>query len=85
MTNKNLSKLIINQVDSAETFEAMQDSGLVNEDELYLIAGEGESLTKAFYVGTTAPSNTNLLWIDTNNGLKYHNGSSWVSVPVSWS
>lgn len=37
-----------------------------------------------FYVGTTAPSNTNILWIDTNNGLKYYNGSSWVTVPVAY-
>lgn len=63
----------------------MQNAGKVEEDQLYLIAGEGESLTKAFHVGTTAPDNTNLLWIDTNNGLKYYNGSSWVNVPVSWS
>lgn len=85
LTNTNLSKLTINQIDSAETFEAMQNANMVNEDEIYFIGGEGESLTKAYHVGTTAPDNTNLLWIDTANGLKYHNGSSWVNVPVSWS
>lgn len=40
-----------------------------------------------FHVGTSAPSNTKLLWIDTNSttgGLKYHNGSSWVHVPVAY-
>ena len=40
-----------------------------------------------FSVGTSAPSNTNLLWIDTNSstgGLKYYNGSSWVHVPVAY-
>lgn len=83
--NKELPKLIINQVDSAETFEAMQTAGMVNENEVYFIASEGESLTKAFYVGISAPDNTNLLWIDTVNGLKYYNGSAWVNVPVSWS
>jgi hypothetical protein len=41
--------------------------------------------TKQFHVGTTAPSNTNLLWIDTANGLKYHNGTDWVIVPVAYS
>lgn len=40
-----------------------------------------------YVVGTTAPSNTSLLWIDTNastGGLKYYNGSSWVHVPVAY-
>ena len=40
-----------------------------------------------FVVGASAPSNTNLLWIDTTantGGLKYHNGSAWVHVPVSY-
>lgn len=37
-------------------------------------------------VSATAPSNTNLLWIDTANGgvLKYHDGSSWVGVKGVW-
>ena len=41
-----------------------------------------------YHAGTSAPSNTNLLWIDTNattGGLKYYNGSSWVHVPVAYS
>ena len=42
-------------------------------------------LSSVFHVGTEAPANTALLWIDTANGLKYHNGSSWVVVPVSYS
>lgn len=40
-----------------------------------------------FYVGSRAPSDTKLLWIDTNStsgGLKYYNGSSWVHVPVAY-
>lgn len=39
-----------------------------------------------FYAGKTAPSDTQKLWIDTTattGGLKYHNGSAWVHVPVS--
>lgn len=47
-----------------------------------------ESLSgKVFHAGTTAPSNTGLLWIDTTantGGLKYHNGSAWVHVPVAY-
>lgn len=42
---------------------------------------------KAFVVQATAPSNTNLLWIDTTTntgGLKYYNGSAWVHVPVGY-
>nr|DAU87964.1 MAG TPA: Baseplate wedge protein [Caudoviricetes sp.] len=37
---------------------------------------------KGFEFGTTAPTNTNLLWIDTTNGsiLKYYNGSAWTAV-----
>ena len=37
---------------------------------------------KGFEFGTTAPTNTNLLWIDTTNGsiLKYYNGSAWIAV-----
>ena len=40
-----------------------------------------------FSTGNSAPSNTKLLWIDTNTttgGLKYYNGSSWVHVPVAY-
>ena len=40
-----------------------------------------------FSVGSSAPSNTKLLWIDTNattGGLKYYNGSSWTHVPVAY-
>lgn len=42
---------------------------------------------KPFHVGTSAPSDTNQLWIDTTantGGLKYWNGSAWVSVPVAY-
>lgn len=39
---------------------------------------------QVFYTGTSAPSNTKLLWMDTVNGLKYYNGSSWELVPVGF-
>ena len=46
-----------------------------------------ESLSgRVFHAETSAPANTGLLWIDTTantGGLKYHNGSAWVHVPVS--
>lgn len=40
-----------------------------------------------FVVGTSAPEDKLKLWIDTTadtGGLKYFNGSTWVSVPVSY-
>ena len=47
-----------------------------------------ESLSgKVFHAGTAAPSNKGLLWIDTTantGGLKYHNGTAWVHVPVAY-
>jgi len=38
------------------------------------------------HVGSTAPSDTKLLWIDTANGgtMKYHNGTSWVTTKAVW-
>lgn len=42
---------------------------------------------KPYHVGTTPPSDTRMLWIDTTpntGGLKYHNGTNWVSVPVNY-
>ena len=41
---------------------------------------------KLFAVGASMPERTDVLWIDTTavtGGLKYHNGSAWVSVPTS--
>lgn len=39
-----------------------------------------------FYAGNSAPSKTNLLWIDTgnNNLLKYYNGSAWIPISAAW-
>ena len=52
-----------------------------------LTANDVGALTQVFSIGTKAPSNTKLLWIDTTantGGLKYHNGTSWVHVPVAY-
>ena len=37
------------------------------------------------YIGTSSPSNTNLLWIDTSNSgiLKYYDGTTWVEIAGS--
>lgn len=40
-----------------------------------------------FSIGTSSPSDTALLWIDTTadtGGLKYYNGSEWIHVPVAY-
>lgn len=40
-----------------------------------------------FVVGTSTPSDTKKLWIDTTantGGLKYWNGSAWATVPVAY-
>ena len=38
------------------------------------------------HIGTSAPSNTNLLWIDTANSnlLKFYNGSAWTAICAVW-
>lgn len=35
---------------------------------------------------SSAPSDTNVLWVDTANGgvVKYHNGTSWVATKAVW-
>ena len=37
-------------------------------------------------VSDTAPSNTNVLWVDTSVGgvEKYYNGTSWVTTKAVW-
>ncbi len=49
--------------------------------------GAKESGWKPYHFGSSAPSDTTQLWVDTTpntGGLKYHNGSDWVHVPVSY-
>lgn len=41
MTEKELTTLVINKIDSAATFEAMKAANQINEDELYFIGGDG--------------------------------------------
>ena len=49
----------------------------------------GKAITvNVFSVGAAAPADRKIFWIDTNTGtggLKYHNGSAWVQVPVAFS
>lgn len=46
-------------------------------------------VTDIWYYGASAPSNTKLLWIDSNTtsgGLKFYKNATdgWVHVPVAW-
>jgi len=43
-SEQQLSTLIINKVDSEETFQEMVEGELVNEDEIYLVEGAGNDL-----------------------------------------
>ena len=50
------------------------------------ITGKPDLTTKPYSAGTTAPTDTRLLWIDTGKGgiAKYYNGSSWVAIKSTW-
>ena len=65
----------------------MSDSSNVDSI-LYLQTQLKKCLTASFQVSTTAPTNKNILWIDSENkALKYYSDSAndWVTVPVAYS
>lgn len=84
MTEKELSTLVINKIDSAETFEAMKTAGQVNEDELYLIGGDGAggvtgvkgSAETAYRTGQVSINKANI-------GLENVDNTSDANKPVS--
>lgn len=51
-----------------------------------IISKTDGKLASVFSAGTTAPSDTRLLWIDTGNSnvMKFYNGSAWVPVNFAW-
>lgn len=53
-------------------------------DNIELTASDIGVVANVFHVGSTAPADTAILWIDTAGGLKYYNGSAWVVVPVAY-
>ena len=60
---------------------------LVYDGVYWQMAGSSQSAPAPlvpFYAGTTAPEDTSKFWIDTNNGLKYYDGSAWVICPVGY-
>ena len=64
-TEQTLTTLIINKVDSKETFNKMKAQGLVNENELYLTP-EGAATQQQIKVQNNEPANAvaNDLWLD---------------------
>lgn len=64
-TEQTLTTLIINKVDSKETFNKMKAQGLVNENELYLTP-EGGVAEQQIKVQNNEPTNSavNDLWLD---------------------
>lgn len=62
---------------------AMENVYTKEQVDAKIASGGGSGSTGGgFIVSSSAPSDTNVLWIDTNSGLKYHNGTDWVPVPV---
>lgn len=90
-TLENLSgEVMIGASESSEGASGLVPAPSAGNSERYLCADGTwkEVLSNAFYAGTSTPTNTKLLWIDTTattGGLKYYNGSAWVSVPVAFS
>lgn len=83
----NSSTRKVNITVPTKTSELTNDSSFVTTTDLDAKVGSMIDNIGVFSVGTTAPSNTKLLWIDTTattGGLKYYNGSAWVHVPVAF-
>lgn len=64
-------------------------SGLNTEEKTDLVKAINEvKESGGIYIGNQAPTNTNLLWIDTGNGsvMKYYNiaAKAWTTVPAVW-
>lgn len=52
MNSKSLNNIVINVVDSQDTFDGLVDAGKVNENELWLVQGESTSGSGKAYIGT---------------------------------
>lgn len=78
------NRIKINPKESSEYTYDNMDSGLEAtnvQDAIDEVAGKSR-----LHVGTSTPSDTNILWVDTSAGgvIKYYNGSSWALVPSVW-
>jgi hypothetical protein len=83
MTEKELTTLVINKIDSTETFEAMKAANQVNEDELYLIGGDGEAVTGVKGDSETSYRTGKVNITKNNIGLGNVDNTSDANKPVS--
>nr|DAL08573.1 MAG TPA_asm: Head fiber protein [Caudoviricetes sp.] len=83
MTEKELTTLVINKIDSTETFEAMKAANQVNEDELYLVGGDGEAVTGVKGDSETSYRTGKVNITKNNIGLGNVNNTSDANKPVS--
>ena len=88
LTNGNV---YLNSVENGKVTSSHKITGSggteVTTDESGNIVIKSENTSaSAYYQGTTAPTDTSILWIDTGNGgiLKYYNGSAWTPVVGVW-
>lgn len=83
MTEKELTTLVINKIDGTETFEAMKAANQVNEDELYLVGGDGEAITGVKGDSETSYRTGKVNITKDNIGLGNVNNTSDANKPVS--
>lgn len=81
LTNKPNIPTVSSSISSTSTTTAASSSAVKSAYDL-----ANSKLSEVFYVGTSSPSNTKLLWIDTANGgiLKYYYSGSWKNVYSVW-
>lgn len=81
LTNKPSIPTVSTSVSSTSTTTAASSSAVKQAYDL-----ANTKLSKAFYVGSSAPSDTDIFWIDTANGgiLKYYYSGSWKNVYSVW-
>lgn len=81
LTNKPSIPTVSSSISSTSTTTAASSSAVKSAYDL-----ANSKLSEVFYVGTSSPSNTKLLWIDTANGgiLKYYYSGSWKNVYSVW-
>lgn len=89
-----LSKVYVNDSVTAPTFVGNLSGTATKATQ----DGSGNTITSTYatkaelgnaggiHIGTSAPSSTSKLWIDTGNGgiAKYYNGSAWTTVKATW-
>lgn len=63
--NKDMSNLVINEVENQQVYDYMVQNNLINDDELYLVQGENEYKIKQTAVSSPSASGSATAFIDT--------------------